>query len=82
MLTAALESLEFAAGKSRQSLDTERMLVMALVKEIEIIGEAAYQMTPEFRAGIATIPWPQVIGMRHRLVHAYADISLDRLWDC
>lgn len=81
MLVAAQECFEFTAGKTRADLDSERMLVMALVKEIEIIGEAAYQMHPGFQAGVSDIPWPLVIGMRHRLVHAYSDISLDRLWD-
>lgn len=49
-------------------------------KGVEIIGEAAYQMAPESRAELPDIPWDDIMGMRHRLVHAYFDINLDILW--
>ena len=80
MLDAALEALEFAKGRSREDLASERMLTMALVKEIEIIGEAAYQLADESKEEIPDIPWLDIIGMRHRLVHAYYDINLMVLW--
>jgi len=48
-----------------------------LVKALEIVGEAAYQLSEETRAELTTIP--DVIGMRHRLIHAYFDINLDIL---
>lgn len=54
--------------------------MLALVKEVEIIGEAAYQITSNTRNHIGSIPWDDIIGMRHRLVHAYFDIDLDILW--
>jgi uncharacterized protein with HEPN domain len=54
--------------------------VLALVKAVEIIGEAAYQVSPEARKDFAAIPWDDLVGMRHRLVHAYFDIDLDILW--
>jgi uncharacterized protein with HEPN domain len=62
-------------------LDDNRMLTMALLKELEIVGEAAYQISDEKRASLPHIPWDVIIGMRHRLVHAYHDINLDVLWD-
>ena len=80
MLDAAREAMVFADGRARDELDTDRMLAMALVKEIEIIGEAAYQMAEESRLEVAGIRWPAVIGMRHRLIHGYAEIDLDVLW--
>lgn len=81
MLDATREAIEFAAGHVRADLDRDRQLTMALVKEIEIIGEAAYQMSEDSRGEVPGIPWPDIIGMRHRLVHAYFDINLDILWD-
>jgi uncharacterized protein with HEPN domain len=54
--------------------------VLALVKAIEIIGEAAYQVSSETRWQIPGVPWEDIMGMRHRLVHAYFDIDLDVLW--
>jgi uncharacterized protein with HEPN domain len=56
------------------------MLVLSLVKAIEIIGEAAFRISPATRAELQDIPWDAIIGMRHRLVHAYFDINLDILW--
>jgi uncharacterized protein with HEPN domain len=80
MLDAAHEALGFVKDRARADLDRDRMLVMALVKEVEIIGEAAYQLTAEFTSHHSQIPWADIIGMRHRLVHAYFDINLDILW--
>jgi uncharacterized protein with HEPN domain len=80
MLQAALEALSFAQGRTRADLDGDRQLTMALVKEIEIIGEAANEIAEATRASITEIPWPKVIGMRHRLVHMYYDINLTILW--
>jgi len=80
MLDAAREALSFARGRTRSDLDWDRMLVLALVKDIEIIGEAAYKISPSSREQIPTLPWEDIIGMRHRLVHAYFDTDLDILW--
>ena len=80
MLDAAREALSFADGRTRDDLDHDRMLVLSLVKAIEIVGEAAYRMTPPGREEMPFLPWGDIIGMRHRLVHAYFDINLDVLW--
>lgn len=80
MLDAAHEALDFAQGGNREDLDQDRLLVLGLVKAIEIIGEAAYQTSEAARARLPAIAWEDVIGMRHRLVHAYFDINLDILW--
>jgi uncharacterized protein with HEPN domain len=56
------------------------MLVFALVKALEIVGEAANQVSQETREKFPNIPWPEIIGMRHRLIHAYFDINLNILW--
>ncbi len=80
MLDAAEEALEFAQGAARDDLSRDRKLTLALIKEIEIIGEAAYQISDETRSQLPDIPWDDIVGMRHRLVHAYFDINLDILW--
>ena len=81
MLDAAREALSFIAGRSSEDLSRERMLVLALVKEIEIIGEAASRMSDESRKTLQRIPWPKIIAMRNRLIHAYADVDLSIVWD-
>ena len=80
MLDAGSEAMEFAEGKTRTDLDKNRMLVLSLVKAVEIIGEAAYRTKENTRREFPEIPWEDIIGMRHRLVHAYFDINLDILW--
>ena len=80
MLDAAQEAIAFATGRTRSDLNDSRMLVLSLVKAIEIIGEAAFRISPATRAELQDIPWDAIIGMRHRLVHAYFDINLDILW--
>lgn len=80
MLDAAREAMSFAQNKSRKSLDTDRKLVLALIKSIEIIGEAAANVTKESQNKYSHIPWQNIIGMRNRLIHAYFDINLDILW--
>ena len=80
MLDAARAARQFAQSRSRTDLDQDLQLVWALVKAVEIIGEAAFRMDPASREQIAGIPWEDIIGMRHRLVHAYFDINLDILW--
>ena len=80
MLDAAEEALGFAQSRKRHDLDNDRMFMLALVKDIEIIGEAAYQVSEETRRNLPEIPWDDILGMRHRLVHAYFDINLDILW--
>lgn len=80
MLDASREALQFAAGRIRADLDRDRMLVMARLKEIEIIGEAATKVTDGTRVRLGEIPWDDIIGMRNRLVHAYFDVNLDIVW--
>ncbi|MDQ3459196.1 MAG: DUF86 domain-containing protein [Deinococcota bacterium] len=80
MLEAAHEALLFADGKHREHLDTDRMLVLSLVKLIEIIGEAATGLSNEYRQAHPHIPWRDLVAMRNRLIHAYFDVNLDIVW--
>ena len=80
MLDAARETVSFVHNKTRADLDTDRKLVLALEKAIEIIGETAVNVTKECRDNLPQIPWPNIIGMRNRLIHAYFGINLNILW--
>jgi uncharacterized protein with HEPN domain len=80
MLEAAQEAVLFAENKTRADLNIDRKLVLALVKDIEIIGEAAANVTAERRRELMQIPWNKIVGMRNRLIHAYFEIDLDVLW--
>jgi len=80
MLDAARETISFACGRARSELDSDRMLVLTLMKSIEIIGEAAGKISDGERARHAAIPWADIVGMRNRLIHAYFDVNHDVLW--
>jgi len=81
MLDAAREIMTFKAGRGKDDIQRDRVLMLALVKEIEIIGEAASKVSEEKREQILAIPWKAIIGMRNRLIHAYDEIDIDVLWD-
>lgn len=77
----AAEAIAMVSGKNRDDLDNDRMLELALVRLMEIIGEAAGRITPETRAKLPNIPWSDVVAMRNRLIHGYDSIDHDILWD-
>ncbi len=80
MLDAALEAVSFTRGRARADLETDRQLVLSLVKDIEIVGEAAVRITESGRTQTPEIPWQEIVAMRNRLVHAYFNINLDIVW--
>jgi uncharacterized protein with HEPN domain len=81
MLDHAREAVAMITGKGRTDLQRQRMLELALVRLIEIVGEAAARVSPEGQAEYSFIPWREVVGMRNRLIHGYDSIDLDVLWD-
>jgi uncharacterized protein with HEPN domain len=80
MLDACLDVIRFSSGRVRDDLSSDRMLVLALVKSIELIGEAANNVTSLTRVELSSIPWRDIVAMRNRLVHGYYDINLDIVW--
>ena len=81
MLDAAREASGFARDNSRADLEVNRLLAFGLVKLIEIVGEAASKVTREFQTAHPEIPWRNIVGMRHVLVHDYDQIDLDVVWE-
>jgi uncharacterized protein with HEPN domain len=81
MLDAAHDAQSFVAGRTRQMLDTDRMFAFALVRAIEIIGEAASRITEETRQALPEIQWRSVIGMRNKIIHDYISVDNNIVWD-
>jgi uncharacterized protein with HEPN domain len=79
MAEALGHAIRFVEGRRRADLDSDPMLTFALLYAIQTVGEAANSVSQETRDQLPQIPWPVIIGMRHRLVHAYADINHDIL---
>ncbi|MFZ1416470.1 MAG: DUF86 domain-containing protein [Defluviicoccus sp.] len=80
MIEAAETAISFTAGRGRSDLDTDRMLLFALVRAVEIVGEAASRLSEDARSELSDVPWRQIVAMRNRLIHAYFDISPDVVW--
>jgi uncharacterized protein with HEPN domain len=80
MVEAAQAACGFVSGKTRVDLDADQMLVFALVRAVEIIGEAASRVTPTTRAAAPDLPWSLIIAMRNRLIHAYFDVDHEVVW--
>lgn len=81
MRDATRQALEFIAGRSRADLDSNAMLMLAVTRLLEIIGEAAKYVSEPTRALAPGVPWRQIAGTRDRIAHGYFDINLDIVWD-
>jgi uncharacterized protein with HEPN domain len=80
MLDHAREAVALVQGKRRVDLDSDRLLNLALVRLLEIIGEAANRIPEEEQARYPQIPWPQIVSLRNRLIHGYDSVDFDILW--
>ncbi|MEW5889194.1 MAG: DUF86 domain-containing protein [Pseudomonadota bacterium] len=80
MIDAAEAVGQFVSGRVRTDLDTDRMLLFAVVRAIEIIGEAAGKLSSELQEQTHDIPWAAIVSMRNRLIHGYFDIDTEIVW--
>lgn len=80
MIDAAETAGQFMAGRERAALDADRMLLFAVVRAIEVVGEAATKVTDQTRAASPQIPWAAVVGMRNRLIHGYFNVNTELVW--
>jgi len=80
MLDHSREAIALAAGRTRQDLDTDRKLNLALVRLLEIVGEAASRVPEDARLRHARIPWREIVALRNRLIHGYDSVDFDVMW--
>ncbi len=80
ILLAINNVFEYSSGLTLEDLETNKVVYHAIVKNIEIIGEAAYMLTKEFCSKHPDTPWTGVVGMRHVLVHDYYKINKKEVW--
>lgn len=80
MLEHAKEILDLTRGKTRSELEADRVLGLALTRLLEIVGEAAGRVPVSERSRYPEIPWPEIVGLRNRLIHGYDSVDHDILW--
>jgi uncharacterized protein with HEPN domain len=71
----------FLHGVEREAFDHSALIQSGVVRQIEIIGEAAKRLSDELRLQYTDIPWKQMAGMRDVLIHAYDSIDPDEVWN-
>jgi uncharacterized protein with HEPN domain len=78
----AINQLEsYIADLSYSQFLENRLVQDGVIRQLEVIGEASRNLSEEFRAQHPDLPWPQIIGLRNRLIHAYFDVNLGIVWD-
>jgi len=80
MLDHAREAVEMARGRDRRDLDHDRQFNLAMVRLVEVIGEAARRISSPTRELHPQVPWSQIVGTRDRLIHGYDRVDFDILW--
>ncbi len=80
MLLAARKIRHYAARNSKANFESDELMQMGIIHLIQIVGEAARGVSSDFRDLHPEIPWQDVVGMRHRLVHDYLNVDMDRVW--
>ncbi len=80
MLDHVREVTELTTGRSRSDLDTDRVLCLALLQLLQIVGKPANRLSEACRELLPEIPWAEIIALRNRLIHAYNNVDTDILW--
>lgn len=77
----AISAIEkYTKGYSRDDFMDDRKTVDAVVRNLEVIGEAARQMPKDVVIQYGDIPWEKIVGMRNKVIHEYAGVDLSILW--
>jgi uncharacterized protein with HEPN domain len=80
MLEAAQKARSFVRDREKCDLESDEMLSLAVVRLLEILGEAATRVSAATQAMYPQIPWRQIAGTRNRLIHGYFNVDLDIVW--
>ncbi|MEK6967491.1 MAG: DUF86 domain-containing protein [Nanoarchaeota archaeon] len=80
-ITEAIESIEeYIKGIKQSDFLSKKIIQSAVIREIEIIGEASKMLSNKLRESHDEIPWKKIIGMRDKLIHGYFGVDLNAVW--
>jgi uncharacterized protein with HEPN domain len=80
MASAVARIAEFVGRVEREEFDREWTLQNALIRELEVLGEAAGKLSAEFVNANPKVPWKEITGLRHKLIHDYFEVDLEVVW--
>ena len=80
MLDHARKAVAATRGRSRLDLDSDEILAAALVRFLEVVGEAASRVSQVTKDELPDVEWTAIVAMRHRLIHGYASVDPDIVW--
>lgn len=66
---------------NKELFEKKEMVIDAVLRNLELIGEASNRLTEEFKEEYSNIPWKKIIGLRNIVIHAYSNVDLDIIWD-
>jgi uncharacterized protein with HEPN domain len=81
ILVSARLARSYLAGKTRDAFAADLQCQDAVIRRVEIVGEAARRLSDATRASLPSLPWRKIIGMRNVMIHGYDTISLDIVWE-
>jgi uncharacterized protein with HEPN domain len=81
ILIAARKALKFVEGIDQNEFEDNELVQNAVMRPLEIIGEASAKISKEFRKAHSEIPWREMVGLRNRLIHEYFRIDFGAVWD-
>lgn len=80
ILEAIKKIEDFTAGMTPEKFKQDAKTIDAVVRNIEVIGEAAKKIPNELRLQHPTVPWKQIVGARDKVIHEYFGVDLDIIW--
>ena len=81
IIESAFEVETFIAGMSYDDFFRDKKTINAVIRSLEVMGEAAKRVPEEIRVNYPEIPWKRMAGMRDKLIHEYAGVDLETVWD-
>ena len=79
-IAEAIERIEKYASKGREAFEDDELIQNWILHHLQVIGEAARAISDELKNEHNEMPWQQIVGMRHILVHRYFEVDTDLIW--
>ena len=79
-IAEAIERIRRYTATGHDAFTADDMIQSAVIRQLEIIGEAARNLSGELKSDERAVPWKRIIGTRDRLIHGYSEVNLDAVW--